>query len=116
DARLALGAVHEQLNVTGQLQGAAGVPALAATRFPADGGSFSRTAFSYVPELNLYLGLRLLDNVTVRAGYTAVYWSAVGRAADQINLQTPGTSARIEVIRERGLFVHGLDLALQVSF
>jgi hypothetical protein len=116
DAKIALGAVHERLNITGQLLGAGAIPALATTPFPADSGSYSRTSFSYVPELNLYLGLRVLDNLTVRAGYTALYWSAVGRASDQIDGRAVGSAARVEVIREKGLFIHGLDLGLQVSF
>ncbi|MBA4186891.1 MAG: hypothetical protein C0467_02615 [Planctomycetaceae bacterium] len=48
-------------------------------------GSFSRTAFSVVPELTVNVGYRVSPSVRVYTGYNLLYWSNVVRPGDQID-------------------------------
>ena len=48
-------------------------------------GTFSRNAFSVVPEVTVNLGLFISPNVRLYAGYNFLYWSNVVRPGDQID-------------------------------
>jgi hypothetical protein len=54
-------------------------------------GSFSDTSFAVVPELNLRVGWKATEHVSVSAGYTFLYWSSVSRAGDQIDARVNPT-------------------------
>lgn len=114
DFKLALGANHQELNVAGQVLSALPLPAALAGPFPADSGSFSRNKFSYVPQLDLYVAVHVRKNLTARLGYSLLYWSNVARSGDQVELGTG--LGNVEIFRDRGLFLHGVDAGLQLSF
>jgi hypothetical protein len=60
-------------------------------------GTYNRSAFSYVPEFNIKLGLQVTDHLRVFAGYDMMYWSNVVRPGQQIDrtinsTQTPAVN------------------------
>jgi hypothetical protein len=49
-------------------------------------GTFQHSQFTMVPELGLNLGFDLTPRLRLTGGYSLIYWSAVARAGDQIDL------------------------------
>src|SRR5262249_42375141 len=75
DFRLGVGGNHQSVQIAGQLSAVPDRTAIVGGGpFPANSGSFTRDRLAYVPELNVYLGLPVCANVTVRGGYTLLYW------------------------------------------
>jgi hypothetical protein len=52
---------------------------------PTNIGTYSRTAFSYIPELGVKMGLQVTDHFRIFAGYDMMYWSNVVRPGQQID-------------------------------
>jgi hypothetical protein len=52
---------------------------------PTNEGSHHQTRFAIIPELGINLGVRLTDYLTVRFGYSALYWYDVVRPGGQID-------------------------------
>jgi hypothetical protein len=48
-------------------------------------GTFSKNAFSVVPQFGLNVGYQLTENVQIFGGYTCLYWTKVIRPGDQID-------------------------------
>jgi hypothetical protein len=48
-------------------------------------GKYQQNEFTVVPEFNLNVGYQLTDHFRMTLGYTAIYWSNVVRAGDQIS-------------------------------
>jgi hypothetical protein len=48
-------------------------------------GSYSRTAFSIVPELGVNLGYQFSDHFRVYVGYNLMFWTNVVRPGEQID-------------------------------
>lgn len=116
DFKVAVGTNYQEQKVNQQVRSTSSA-AVASPQFPATSGSFDRTTFSYVPEINFNVALPLSSCITVRAGYTFLYWGNVVRAADQINMTTAaGAAGSFGVFRERGLIVQGVNLGVQVTY
>src|SRR5439155_7836798 len=91
-ARVALGSMHEVLNVGGSstvTNGAFGAPtgAFAGGVFgePSNSGRFVRNSFAVVPEVQVKAGYQLLQNVRGFVGYNFLYVSDVVRPGSQID-------------------------------
>ena len=89
-ASVALGATHQQLEISGsQLRTRPGAATEAFTGgLLAAGpnlGSFSRTRFSVAPEATLNVGLWLTPGVKAFVGYNFLYWTNTLRPGDQID-------------------------------
>ena len=52
---------------------------------PSNIGRFSRDKFSQVPELDVGIVVPVLNCLTFRTDFSALYWSRVVRAGEQIN-------------------------------
>jgi hypothetical protein len=48
-------------------------------------GTYRQNEFTVVPEFNMNVGYQLTDHLRLKLGYTAIYWSNVVRAGDQIS-------------------------------
>jgi hypothetical protein len=66
-----------------------------------NGGVYQRDDFTVIPELNLELGYQLNCHWRAFIGYDIIYWGAVTRAADQIDLNVD--SRNIPPTTEGGL-------------
>jgi len=90
-AKVAMGNNHQTITIDGQtiitpVGGAtqhydAGI--LAGTT---NGGVYQRDAFTVIPQLGLELGYQVNCHLRAYIGYDILYWGAVVRAADQIDL------------------------------
>lgn len=88
--KVALGATEQRV----QIDGATTLltPGAAPTTVPggilaqqSNIGTYSHNTFSVVPEVGVNIGWRITENVTVRAGYTFIYWTDVVRPGAQID-------------------------------
>jgi Putative beta barrel porin-7 (BBP7) len=89
-AKVALGATEQRAQVEGAsallTPGAAAVVAPGGIlALPSNGGSYSHSAFSVVPEFGLNLGWQVTPWLTANVGYTFLYWSDVARPGAQID-------------------------------
>jgi hypothetical protein len=129
--RLSVGASEEVLTVNGGYtdSGAAfannhgpyGIFAM-----PANEGSFSRTNFAVVPEVQAKIGYNITPSVAVAIGYDFLYDSNVIRPGDQINRNIPkgqtfqqdGTAASLtspaRLFRTTDFFAQGITIGLVV--
>jgi hypothetical protein len=97
--KVALGATHQQVSITGDLTQASivngtdsfGNPVqnVQIAQSPSGGllgtpGSFSRDYFTVVPEVNINLGYRFTSHLQASVGYSFLYWSSVVRPGDQV--------------------------------
>lgn len=87
-AKAALGGTGRIVNINGttQVNGFApengGLLAL-----PTNIGHFPSNAFSFVPEVDLYLGYNICPKLRAFVGYSFLYWTNVVRPGDQIDLR-----------------------------
>ena len=49
-------------------------------------GQYQRNQFTMVPELGINVGFDLTPRLRLVGGYSLIYWSAVARTGDQIDL------------------------------
>lgn len=89
-ASVALGATHQQLDITGsQLRVRPGQPPEAFTggllAVGPNLGRFTQTKFSVVPEATLNVGLWLTPALKAFVGYNFLYWTNTLRPGDQID-------------------------------
>lgn len=130
-ARVALGCVHQVLNVRGVYStvgytspgGPIGVFAQ-----PSNSGRFVKNSFGVAPEAQLNFGYDVTSWLHVSAGYDFLYWSSVVRPGDQINRQLPkgqvyqqaGSSVSATLptpyFNKGDFFAHGLNFAMQVRY
>jgi hypothetical protein len=127
-ARLGIGATHREVTIDGQT---VITPAGQTTGTVFPGGLYTTgpvrvedTAFSLVPELRVNLGYRLTERLDVFVGYTALWWTNVARAGDQIDLRVnpaalpPATGPRTAPlsIKDTTIWVQGINLGLAYNY
>ncbi len=93
---------------------------------PTNVGSWSKTQFSYVPELAINLSYDFNPWVRVTAGYTLLYWDKVVEPEDQIDpfvnaagmgRPSTGSVGRPAVrLKPDDFWMQGLNVGLQFSF
>jgi hypothetical protein len=95
---------------------------------PTNIGHHSRFTGPVIPELDVSLGYRLTPGVRLSAGYTLLYWPAVVRAGDEVDLTvnpnllpnstTPPTGPQRPAFgfQTSHLIAQGLNLALEFSY
>ncbi|WP_315854196.1 BBP7 family outer membrane beta-barrel protein [Gemmata palustris] len=90
-------------------------------------GTYRSSSFTLIPELDLHLGCRLTDRISVSAGYSFLLLTDVARAGDQIDLVVnpnllPGAPAGTGparpafVMRQTNTWVQGINLGLSVKW
>jgi hypothetical protein len=89
-AKLALGVTEQELHIEGNSvrtlpNGTQIVSQGALLALPSNIGRFHRTKFGYFPEFNLDLTYPIWKHLSVKAGFTAMYWNRVLRPSDQID-------------------------------
>jgi hypothetical protein len=88
-AKLALGSMHQAVDVAGTTAATVGgVTTVAPAGFLALGsnsGHFSRDRFAVVPEVGLKVGCQITDHLRATVGYSFLYVSSVVRPGDQID-------------------------------
>ncbi len=146
--KLGLGGNHQRVRINGnttQIDTATGVERTSTVSVPSDGqggaytgggllaqrtniGTYSRDAFSLVPELGITLGYQLNCHWKATAGYTLLFWTNVVRPGDQIDTsvnpgllpdeQSPITGALRPsfAFRDSTLWAQGLNLGLECSW
>jgi hypothetical protein len=89
--KLGLGNTHSEAVIAGRT--ITTVPGNAPVRtpggllaLPTNIGTHQQDQFAMIPELGLTLGYDLTCHLRATFGYTFIYWSKVGRAGDQIDL------------------------------
>lgn len=90
DLKLALGATEQQYTVGGQQTRTAPNGTVTTTNGgllaqPSNSGRFTKVRFSEVPEVNVTVGWRVLDCLTVKLGASALYWNRVAFPGDQLD-------------------------------
>jgi hypothetical protein len=93
---------------------------------PSNLGSRQGTDLAVAPELLLKLRYQFAANAELSLGYTLLYWSAVVRPADQLDLvinttqlnggQLIGPARPLPLINRSDLFIQGLSLGLTFRF
>ncbi len=88
--KLALGSNNQQLTIEGNQirtlpNGSTVVSQGALLALPSNSGSFSKVKFSQVPELDTSITWPVLSCLTFRFDFSAMYWSKILRAREQIN-------------------------------
>lgn len=89
-------------------------------------GNYNQNNFVAIPQFSLRLGYRVTERFTLMAGYTLMYFSQIGRAADQIdttvnpNLLPPpvdsGPDRPAYHFRPSDLVLQGITLGAELSF
>jgi hypothetical protein len=88
--KLALGANDQEVTVQGNqvrtfASGAQTVSTGSLLALPSNIGRFNRTKFSQIPELDVNISWPVLNNLTLKLDFTAMYWSKFIRARQQID-------------------------------
>ena len=88
---------------------------------PSNSGQYVHNQFTMVPEVGITLGFDLTRRVQLLAGYSLLYWSAVARTGDQIDLNltyptVPGTPAPEFRFAMTNYWMQGLNLGLDCRF
>ncbi len=136
-AKLALGTTHENLSIDGfqvrtLADGTKKASHAALLALPSNIGNHQRNHFAQVPELGLKASCPILDHVTFTTGFTALYWSRIARAGDQIDrgidiTQIPNFPAAAKAtptgfprpgvpFDQSSLWVIGANLGLEISW
>ena len=58
---------------------------------PTNIGTYNRSKFNVIPQLNANLGYNVTPKLRVLVGYTLIYWSSVVRAGNQVSLDVNET-------------------------
>jgi hypothetical protein len=95
---------------------------------PTNIGTYNRSTFAVIPQLNANLGYNLTCNLRLIAGYTLIYWSSVVRAGDIIDrdvnetfipraFDTPeGPERPAFAWRNSDFWAHGLNFGVDYRF
>ncbi len=86
---------------------------------PSNIGSYSRTVFGFVPQLELKVGYNLTPNLRLTAGYDIIYWSRVARPGNEIAnppVSTTGTGGPQFAFHDAGLWIQGVSVGGQLQF
>ena len=129
--KVGMGDTNSHVSINGSTTAAqpTQAPVTSAGGFLAQGsnsGQFLRNQFTMVPELGLNLGFDLTPRLRLMCGYSLIYWSAVARAGDQIDLNLtppqfpPQTATGLRVPEFRfamtDYWAQGLNLGLDFRF
>src|SRR5262249_41507262 len=97
---------------------------------PSNIGSYTRTVFSFSPEVGLSLGLKVTQHVSVSAGYSFTYWNHVVRPGRQIDSAinpsqvptdnsfgaTTGPTRPVFVFNDEDIYMHTLSLGVNFVY
>ncbi len=86
---------------------------------PSNMGPFARDVFAFIPELGIKLGYSVRENMQLTVGYTCMFWSSVGVAADQIDRTidlTQAVNRPTHTFVDRSFWMQGVDLGLRFDF
>ena len=132
--KLAMGSMHEVVNIQGMTTTNAPLPVTQAVGgIYAQGsniGNYTRDVFAVVPEVGVNLAVQLTGNLKARMGYTFLYLSNVVRPGDQIDTRininqvpidaafgTPGGPNRPAFdFRATNFWSQGINFGLELSF
>jgi hypothetical protein len=94
--RIAIGGNRQTVRINGQTiitgsEGDDGTYEGGLLALPTNIGTYNRSTFAVIPQLNANIGYNLTCRLRVIVGYTLVYWSSVVRAGDQIDLDVNET-------------------------
>lgn len=134
--KIALGAVHETLDVFGSTVGTNAAGAVVGSfgrglfAMPNNSGSRSQTLFAYVPELQAKVSYAVTPRVTLFVGYDFLFLSEAARAAGQLDSNTdsrlqprnvafnPAFQAGVpsSSINSSDFWVHGITAGIKATF
>ncbi len=135
--KMGLGNNHEELNIQGTevrtfASGTKRTSDGVLLALPSNIGRFSRNKFSQVPELDVGVAIPVLNWMTIRTDFSALYWSRIVRAGEQINRAIditqipnfPGAAAasptglRLPTVpfEQSDLWVLGISLGLELRW
>jgi len=126
-AKLAVGNTHTQVTIDGStvttdIEGATTTDPFGLLARPTNIGVFEQNDFSVMPELGATLGYDITKCLKATVGYRLLYWSKVGRAGDQIdldlNLSEPlvGTPRPVYDFTSNDFWAHGLNFGLEYRY
>ena len=130
--KLALGATQQSVTVSGGTSNT-GPDGIIHTvpgglyALPTNLGYARHSEFSFATETGFGIGYRIRPRITLRAGYTFIYWSDVARAGDQVNrnlnprqvpsfLRSPPQPPQPVRLFSETASAQGLDVGLTRSF
>jgi hypothetical protein len=134
--RVALGVVHEEININGFSSLHVGpVGPVAQTTGGVYAGPFnmghqSDDTFAVIPEVEAKIGYQFTKHLAAHVGYTFTYWSDVVRPGDQVDPRV--NPNQVPTFLEHGLpgggpfpgrffsttdyYIHGLNVGLEIKF
>ena len=93
---------------------------------PTNIGTFSHSAFTVVPQLELKLAYIFSPNLRFTVGYDVIYWSRVVRPGQQVDLfvnpsqasghPLVGTIGPLFGFRETDLWIQGISTGFELRF
>jgi hypothetical protein len=129
--RVALGASHEVLNVSGAFQAinfSASLGPQGIFAQPSNSGIRSSNVFAVVPEVEVKLGFDVTPSVRLTLGYDFLYYSSVVRPGNQIDRNLPkgqifqqggsavSATSPSALFNKTGFFVQGLSAGVTLRF
>jgi hypothetical protein len=137
DAKIAAGAVHEDLQINGSTTGT--TPAgVAQTQpggllaLPSNIGNYGQTRFAIVPEGNISLSYQLHPHIRIFGGYNVLYVSSVVRPGDSITNAVDSRQVPVSTtfapgatnilgpnqpgLVTHGLFANGYNVGIEIGF
>jgi hypothetical protein len=117
-AKVAIGGVHQVLNIDGTTTLVSGGGLVSTTTAPGGllaspgvNGDHTENRFAVLPEGNIQLGYQLTSWANVFAGYQVMYVSSVARPTEQINRNlNPNNIPTVSTFTTRGIGVQNVDV------
>jgi hypothetical protein len=125
-AKVALGSMHEVVEIHGAASGASQLGVNPSVPFgllagPASSGHFSHDVFAAVPEGGLDIGVQLTEHLRLHGGYTFLYASNVVRPGDQVT--PPSNSVGVlpaapvtPQLSQADFWAQGVSLGLEIRY
>lgn len=119
--KVGLGAMHQNVSIQGSSSLSSNPTSYEGGVFaqPTNIGSHSRNEFTWVPELGISLGYQVTPNCRLTLGYSAMYWSNVALAGDQVDRvvnttqllggSLSGPARPAASIHDTSYWIHGLQ-------
>ena len=133
--KVAVGWTNQVVSITGSTvlldgPGAGAIANGGLLALPTNIGRYEDDALAIVPEVNINVSYQSSQCLTVRAGYTFIYWSDVVRPGDQIDRavnaqqvpssllfgQVTGPIRPINPFRDSDFWAMGLSLGLELRY
>jgi hypothetical protein len=134
-AKVALGATHEVVDIQGATAitsptGTTVVTPAGLLALESNSGHFTRDRFAVVPEVGINIGYQITKCLRASVGYTFLYWSAVARPGDQVDLGLSGTRIPTDtrfnplaaatrpavLLRDTDFWAQGINFSLEVRY